>query len=302
MFIMKHPHPFVVSTLTFSPDNQYLIATGVKCYLRERKFGDYLLNFRCFRPNLKFMGNGNILTFSDYPIGAGFIDLTTGRHHFFNLRAIYGDNHVLSENEMISVVFIRDEGCIARKWDLKNPKEPKLIWEYKNGEEISSLTSEAILTRDKKIIISKRAIFSEDEKPALDFFRSEDGKLIRSIENIKYFTGGEMLLSPREDQIILLKDTHIRFFDIQTGKYLRNIKKPCRGSFWKMVLHPNQKHYLSVHFTGGEVYVWDAESFEIVRSYKWPLKKCTSIAVSPDGLLCAIGDSQGRVLVWDWEE
>ena len=45
-----------------------------------------------------------------------------------------------------------------------------------------------------------------------------------------------------------------------------------------------------------------ADSLEVVRRYDFDMPKLTAVAFSPDGLLCAVGNSRGKVLLFDVEE
>jgi WD40 repeat protein len=46
----------------------------------------------------------------------------------------------------------------------------------------------------------------------------------------------------------------------------------------------------------------DAASFRRVRDYAWPIEKLGAVAFAHDGLTCAVGGADGRIVVWDVDE
>ena len=49
----------------------------------------------------------------------------------------------------------------------------------------------------------------------------------------------------------------------------------------------------------GVVRVWNATTGEQVRSFDWGIGKVCAAAISPNGMLCAAGGENGKIVVWD---
>lgn len=52
----------------------------------------------------------------------------------------------------------------------------------------------------------------------------------------------------------------------------------------------------------GGVYAWDVGSWNPVAAYSWPVGPVSSLAISPDGTVAAVGGGRGSVAVWDVDE
>lgn len=72
--------------------------------------------------------------------------------------------------------------------------------------------------------------------------------------------------------------------------------------------HPNYIHALGFMPDGravvsagadGVVRVWNPVSGAETRSFDWGIGKVCAAAVSPDGMLCAAGGENGKIVVWD---
>ncbi len=72
--------------------------------------------------------------------------------------------------------------------------------------------------------------------------------------------------------------------------------------------HPNYIHALGFQPDGraivsagadGIVRTWDPSTGTAIRTFDWGIGKVCAAAVSPDGMLCAAGGENGKVVVWD---
>jgi WD40 repeat protein len=62
--------------------------------------------------------------------------------------------------------------------------------------------------------------------------------------------------------------------------------------------HPSGK-YLAAAGNDETVTLYDADSWQIAKTYTWAVGRLKSVCFSPDGTLAAVGSDTGRVVVWD---
>jgi WD40 repeat protein len=59
---------------------------------------------------------------------------------------------------------------------------------------------------------------------------------------------------------------------------------------------------LAIARTDGPVEFWDFREARMVRSYSWNIGRLSAIAISPDGLTCAVAGEQGRIVIFDLDD
>jgi hypothetical protein len=74
--------------------------------------------------------------------------------------------------------------------------------------------------------------------------------------------------------------------------------KPALGSATGFAFHPHGRVLCAVFADGSAKYL-DPRTGAVRQSFKWGKKPLHSVAFSPDGLTCAAGGENGRVVVWD---
>jgi WD40 repeat protein len=60
--------------------------------------------------------------------------------------------------------------------------------------------------------------------------------------------------------------------------------------------------YLATSHRDGTISIWDATEGQRVRTYSWNIGPLEAVAFAPDGLTCAAGGSEGRIVLWDIDE
>jgi WD40 repeat protein len=107
----------------------------------------------------------------------------------------------------------------------------------------------------------------------------------------------QLAFAPDGDTLAVVFGLRIRLLAMPDGRE----KAVLRG-------HPNYIHALGFMPDGravvsagadGIVRTWDSTTGAQTRSFDWGIGKVCAAAVSPDGMLCAAGGENGKVVVWD---
>ncbi len=69
----------------------------------------------------------------------------------------------------------------------------------------------------------------------------------------------------------------------------------------QIAFHPGGRLCVTVDGSAA-IELRDAETLAVARRYDFAMPKLTAVAFSPDGLVCAVGNSRGAVLLFDVEE
>ena len=67
-----------------------------------------------------------------------------------------------------------------------------------------------------------------------------------------------------------------------------------------MAMHPNGRMLATVE-DGRAVTFRDADTLDLLRTYDFAMPTVTCVAFTPDGTRCVIGNSRGKVLLFDVE-
>jgi WD40 repeat protein len=67
-----------------------------------------------------------------------------------------------------------------------------------------------------------------------------------------------------------------------------------------VALHPSGHCFVTV-CGSSEVSVWDTATSKLMRTYDWGIGEVRCVCVAPDGSLGAVGSSNGKVALWDWD-
>lgn len=103
-----------------------------------------------------------------------------------------------------------------------------------------------------------------------------------------------------KDVVTTGSDGSVRFWDPSAEPDTGYAVLPKPIHFWGPSFLPDGKTFLSVTRPEGEVVRWEAASRELVQAYPSLGTNHTSLDLSADGRLLALGDVLGKVQVWDF--
>ncbi len=97
-------------------------------------------------------------------------------------------------------------------------------------------------------------------------------------------------------------DASIRVWSQQSGQLFRTIEGRHRGSVWALAITPDGRYLVSAggsDSSGGEVFVWNAHSFEFVRALSGHEKVVRRVAITHDGTVLATGGDDEKIRTWE---
>ena len=111
------------------------------------------------------------------------------------------------------------------------------------------------------------------------------------MRSVKFSADGKLVASVGEDN-------HVKVWNMETGELLKDITQPHKGRVNAACFHPDGKRLVTVG-SDGKVIVTNATTGAV--SSQWTVSKSdiTTIAISADGKLVAVGDNRGTVSLWD---
>jgi len=98
-------------------------------------------------------------------------------------------------------------------------------------------------------------------------------------------------------RLYFLADGELFVYDCAVGGLATATAKPpnwCRS----IAAHPDGRVLATVE-DGRAVTFRDAETLEVLRTYDFAMPTVTCVAFTPDGTRCVIGNSRGKVLLFD---
>lgn len=107
--------------------------------------------------------------------------------------------------------------------------------------------------------------------------------------------------SPDGTKLLGMIRTRLVLWDAATGAELAAAKTPAgKTQFTGAAFDPSGRWLLTAN-NDATVRVWDAATLREARALAWPVGQAKSVAVSPDGMLAAVGGDRGQVVVWDFD-
>ena len=103
-------------------------------------------------------------------------------------------------------------------------------------------------------------------------------------------------LSPDAKWVVMLANG--RLFARPLGEGAAWQTKNTLGYAHDFAFHPAGRTLCAV-FADGRAHVLDALTGKVSQSFRWSKKPLYSVAFAPDGLTCAAGGQNGRIVVWD---
>lgn len=314
MFILKTGYQHPIEALCFSPDGRYLATqgrtnTGPPCIqiwdLTKQEIAYDLLGEGYKFHQVIYTPDTRYLIVSAVWGGVWIVEIETGKT--FHLVDTESECYVAfgrSNQLIVSMGAILRDPPSLKMWSIQNPLEPDLIWHVTNKSLANFHSQHILFTNDGESFLSlERRSIPAPSLQRLVLRKLSNGLIIREVCGLspqKIFLN--LRATHTGDEIMLIEENEIIFRNPDSKESIRNLRKPQGGRFVDFLPHPNGRAYVSLHRLRGGVNVWDATTLQVIRTYQWPVKKGTALAISPDGVLCAIGDSQGKVVVWDWEE
>lgn len=126
------------------------------------------------------------------------------------------------------------------------------------------------------------------------------GRNIAGVRAIGFAAGGSRIVSLE----IVVGALNLRVWDAATGNELRTIPQIAKGIVVSKAVFSRDGSRLLIGraFDGDDqVSLWDAEAGKLIRAFAGTTRRTMSVAISPDGQLCAGEASDGSVRVWDVE-
>ncbi|AMV28843.1 WD domain, G-beta repeat [Gemmata sp. SH-PL17] len=102
--------------------------------------------------------------------------------------------------------------------------------------------------------------------------------------------------SPDAKWVVMLANGRLFARPLSEGKAWQT--KSTLGYAHDFAFHPAGRTLCAV-FADGRARVLDALTGNVLQSLQWSKKPLYSVAFAPDGLTCAVGGQNGRVVVWD---
>lgn len=290
--------------LTFHPEGRLLLANGQLWDLTSHKMISELKDFPTWSSRATFLDDGQRIVRWQFARGVDIIKLESEEIE----RLIESSSDTNAATGPNNTLFVSRGGYqqtpFLALWNVAEPK-PVLLWKTEEHNENAQLpyAPHLAISPDAQTFAAVEIHYHPYRIQRLLIKSIETGESVRAIAMLggwTHFVG--LHYHPSGEQLLLISDKNIYVYSIQKGTVERTIQKPKGGTFQSFVMHPNRRFFLSLHRLDGMVNIWNADTLEIIRSFEWPIRKGATLAISPDGLTCAVGDSQGNVVVWDWED
>ncbi len=175
----------------------------------------------------------------------------------------------------------------------------ELIWSWPGGNKVY----EAVFAPDSQSFLLMRAA-SED----LAMYRTLDIGIYRTIDGQRLSTlqsdSGRfqpIRFTPDGCKILTARSTRILSWDVKKGcQHQTIVVSPTKKQFRDVAIHPGGA-ILAGLSSDDVVSLFDIKSGGLLRSYDWKIGKLQCVAFTPDGTGCAVGNSRGKVLLFDVE-
>jgi WD40 repeat protein len=135
-------------------------------------------------------------------------------------------------------------------------------------------------------------------KPTGALREAASGELRKTLALLGDCLRTHMIFTPDGATLLAWGEGLIEFWDVATGRRAGTLRHPGRAHFHGLAIHPSGQFFLTA---GGDsrARYWDLASRQTIQSFKWPVGKLHSLALSPDGTLAAAGSDKGQIVVWD---
>ncbi|PYI03550.1 WD40 repeat-like protein [Aspergillus sclerotiicarbonarius CBS 121057] len=277
------------SPIAFSPDNNYLVTISdeknILLHNLTPRMARHTLTGHSdsvmsvsFSPDGRFLVSGSY----DYTLRVWDVELGTAQQIFTG-----------HSGAGPSVAYSRDGHRIASAgFDLT-----VRLWDVQSGALIRSLEGfdspirRLAFSSDSRLLVSSdyATIKIVDISSPLPQPECEFGKVF----------GRYVLISPNQNVVAALSNTHISFLDTATGKVRTVIADGGIGTrAGSITFSPNSK-MLSLGCEDHSIRLWDVDSGDVLGSFRGHQEGIYCIAISPDSTLMASASFDRSVRLWD---
>ncbi len=111
----------------------------------------------------------------------------------------------------------------------------------------------------------------------------------------------DAVFTPDGARLLLVHDFGLDGYDCASGKPLASLAWPEPRPLGQLAFHPGGRLAATAEGAAGVTFR-DAETLEVLRVYDFAMPSVNAVAFTPDGTRCVIGNSRGKVLVFDVDE
>jgi WD40 repeat protein len=309
MFVLASPSKREINAMSFSPDGRLLAAggrqTGVDIWdLPNRRLILTAWKEAFYIHHVLFAPEGQHLYVSETRGGARVIDLKDGGNRCFTPNPDGFAKSMALTLDKLLLVCVGGYGhrdAFLSAWDVELADKPRLVWRTPPITEYCEYEL-LCLAPDGQSFAVKESGPGRPLGGLITIRNISTGDLVREFARpspSEYYR--RMVFTVDGRNLLVVSEPNIYSLDAFTGKVVRTVGKPGRGSFADLALHPNGQVLVTAHRGDRTVNLWSAMSLSVTTTYAWPVGKFRSVALSPDGMLAAAGNDSGKVVVWDMD-
>jgi RNA polymerase sigma factor (sigma-70 family) len=196
------------------------------------------------------------------------------------------------------------------RWAAANAPEELRVFDVKTGRELYKLAKGGKEIQD--VVFASDRLVTVDTKQTIEVWEAETGKLVRRFAN---GAPAGFLAASAEGRRLAVLEHHnhqpternidkdaIHIWDLSTGVKKHTLAARPQHRFRTAHFFASGKRLLtsSISPQGKELTVWDVEKGERLRAMNSDVRSSPpAIAITADGSRLAVGDSKGKIELWD---
>ncbi len=320
-----------VNGFTYSPDGRSLaVSNGFEIYFWDVKKGELdktIAGYSEVVNSVAFSPNGNTLASLDsyvriWDINTQKLIKTIDLKSYVRSIAYSPDGETLACGTRDNIILLLQVGtwehkatfeahtkglsCINYSSDgktLASGSWDKTIrlWNSNTGELLNTLIGHTDGVHGVAFSPNSGTLASGGSEGTIRFWEVATGELIRiidtksdnSIDSVAYSPDGKTLACTGDNGA-----DGIRFWDVSTGDLIKTVD--VKTAAFSVVFSPDGSTFASGGM--GELSVWDAETYEILKTFTGHIDPVYSVAYSPDGKTLVSGCRDSTVIIWDLTE
>ncbi len=172
------------------------------------------------------------------------------------------------------------------------------LWNSNTGELLNTLIGHTDGVHDVAFSPNGGTLASGGSEGTIRFWDVATGKLIRTIDTQSENCIDSVAYSPDGKTIACTSDNGadgIRFWDVSTGDLIKTVA--VKAAAFSVEFSPDGSTFASGGI--GELSVWDAKTYSIVKTFTGHIEPVYSVVYSPDGKTLASGCRDSTVIIWD---